>query len=91
MGFALFTLCSLFSLAAAQTCVQPPAGLVSWWPGDGNADDIQNGNDGTLQNGATFDSGFVGQAFRFTASLNTGVHIPSSASLNPADAITLDA
>jgi hypothetical protein len=29
MGFALFTLCSLFSLAAAQTCVQPPAGLVS--------------------------------------------------------------
>jgi hypothetical protein len=40
-------------------CLAPPSGLVSWWPGDGNASDIQSGNDGTLQivhnrtNGAT--------------------------------------
>ena len=37
----------------AQTCVQPPSGLVSWWPGDGTAEDIQGVNDGTLKNGAT--------------------------------------
>jgi hypothetical protein len=91
VGFALFIVCVLFSVAAAQTCVQPPTGLVSWWPGDGNADDIENGNDGTLANGATFGSGLVDQAFRFTASLNSGVRIPSSASLNPTDALTLDA
>src|SRR5207249_3535179 len=33
------------------SCAPPPAGLVSWWPGDGNADDIVGGNNGSLQNG----------------------------------------
>jgi len=46
-------------------CIPPPTGPVSWWPGDGNANDIINGNDGTLQNGATFAPGKVGQAFSF--------------------------
>jgi hypothetical protein len=36
---------------------------VSWWPGDGNAHDIADGNNGTLMGGATFASGKVGQAF----------------------------
>ena len=35
---------------------------MSWWPGDGTADDIIDGNDGVL-NGATFTPGIVGQAF----------------------------
>ena len=39
--------------------------MVSWWPGDGNASDIQEANDGSLQNGATFAPGLVGQAFSF--------------------------
>jgi len=33
--------------SSAQTspvCVPPPSGLVSWWPGDGNANDIINSN-----------------------------------------------
>ena len=34
--------------AAAQDCFPAPEGLVSWWPGDGNADDINDGNAGTL-------------------------------------------
>ncbi len=29
-------------------CVALPSGLVSWWPGDGNAQDIIDGNNGTL-------------------------------------------
>jgi Tol biopolymer transport system component len=44
-------------------CVQPPAGLVSWWPGDGIVNDIIDGNDGSLEGGATFALGKVGQAF----------------------------
>jgi hypothetical protein len=44
-------------------CVQPPAGLVSWWPGDGNANDIIDRNDGILKGGATFASAKVGQGF----------------------------
>jgi GH25 family lysozyme M1 (1,4-beta-N-acetylmuramidase) len=50
---------------AAQNCVQPAAGLVSWWPGEGNATDIWGNNPGTLQNGVMFTSGLVGQAFSF--------------------------
>lgn len=49
--------------AAANSCVGPPSGLVSWWAGDGDATDIVNGNDGTLQGGATFTLGQVGDAF----------------------------
>ncbi|MHA2074159.1 MAG: LamG domain-containing protein [Candidatus Hodarchaeales archaeon] len=45
--------------------VEPPSGLVSWWPGDGNTLDINNGNDGILKNGATFAPGIVDQAFCF--------------------------
>ena len=52
---------ALINHAVAQTCIQPPAGLVSWWAGDGNANDIVGGNDGTLVNGATFAPGMVGQ------------------------------
>ena len=51
--------------AAAQICVEPPAGLVSWWPGDGHANDIAGDNHGSLQNGATFSAGLVGDAFQF--------------------------
>lgn len=59
----LFFVFALTGYAVAQLCVAPPAGLVSWWPGDGNANDIQGTNDGTLQGGATFATGKVGQAF----------------------------
>jgi hypothetical protein len=48
---------------SSQTCVQPPTGLVAWWPGDGNALDIIGPNNGTLVDGATFNPGLVGQAF----------------------------
>jgi len=33
--------------ALANPCIPPPYGMVSWWPGDGNANDIQDGNSAT--------------------------------------------
>src|SRR6266567_3096859 len=45
-----------------QACAPPPSGLVMWLPGDGNANDIVSGNNGSLQNGASFAPGKVGQA-----------------------------
>ena len=51
--------------AATPTCVPPPAGMISWWPGDGNANDIRGLNDGTPQGDATFAAGKVDQAFSF--------------------------
>jgi hypothetical protein len=47
------------------TCVSPPAGLVSWWPGDGNAEDITGSNGGAMVGNVTFVPGMVGQAFHF--------------------------
>lgn len=44
-------------------CVRPPAGMASWWPGDGDANDLVASNHGTLENGATFALGMVDKAF----------------------------
>jgi len=73
MGVILLTLGFLVIFIASQTstsdpdptCVDPPAGMISWWPGDGNANDIVDGNHGNVMNGATYAPGKVGQAFSF--------------------------
>jgi hypothetical protein len=62
-GFVLLFVLTLVGHAGAEICVDPPAGLVSWWPGEGNADDFAGGSDATLVGGATFAPGKVGQAF----------------------------
>ncbi len=62
-------------------CVAPPSDLVSWWRGDGNPFDNAGGNDGTLQNGAAYAAGLVGQAL----SLPTGndfVEVPHDDTLS---------
>jgi len=63
----------------APTCVAPPSGLVSWWPGEGDAADAVGGNGGQLQGGAGFGAGKVGQAFSFTG---TGQHLRVAAATN---------
>jgi uncharacterized repeat protein (TIGR01451 family) len=45
------------------TCLVPPANMIAWWPGNNNTNDVIGGNNGTLQNGATFAPGKVNQAF----------------------------
>ncbi len=55
----------LHGLGYDVECVTPPDGLVSWWPGDENADDIVGSNIGTLVGSATFAAGRVDQAFSF--------------------------
>ena len=41
----------------------PPANMIAWWPGDGNAADIQGGHYGILRGDAAFGTGEVGSAF----------------------------
>ena len=58
----------------------PPSGIVGWWPGNGNGNDLVGGNDGTLVD-VTFTSGVDGEAFVFDFGQNpgagfTGVRIP---------------
>jgi hypothetical protein len=72
------------------TCTPPPSGLVSWWPGEGNANDIWSTNNGTLVNNMSFAPGEVGQAFSFNGS--GYVSIPDSPSLDAfVSSITVEA
>jgi hypothetical protein len=76
-----------------QPCAEPPSGLIDWWPADGNAHDIKGSNDGTLENGASFAVGKVGEAFSLSGSnqyVDVGsVNLPSTftidAWINPTD------
>jgi concanavalin A-like lectin/glucanase superfamily protein/galactose oxidase-like protein/thrombospondin type 3 repeat protein/Kelch motif protein len=74
-----------------RTCTPPPAGMVAWWPGDGNADDIRGGHHGTPINGASFASGRVGQAFILDG-IDDVITVPDAPELHfgPAHPITID-
>jgi hypothetical protein len=61
-------------------CTRPPSGLVSWWPGNGNADDIVGGNHAIFSD-AEYVLGQVRQAFHFDGS-GKHVRIPASPSLD---------
>jgi hypothetical protein len=68
-----------------------PSGLVSWWPGEGNANDVIGTNNGTLVGGASYAAGEVGQAFSFDGT-NGYVSIPDSPSLDTfVSSITIEA
>jgi hypothetical protein len=76
--------------SSGGACVNPPANLVSWLAGDGNANDQTGGNNGTLQGGASFAPGQVGQAFQFDGS--TGyVTLGNPANLRLTSALTIEA
>ncbi len=79
-----------YSITIVPGCVTPPPNMVGWYPGDGNAVDIQGGNNGTLMNGATFAPGEVDQAFQFTGG-SERVFIADSPSLAITASLTLDA
>ncbi len=70
-------------------CTPPPAGLVAWWPGEGNALDIAGANNGTLLNGVTFAPGVVGQGFRFDGT-NSFMQVPDAPTLKPTS-VTVEA
>ena len=64
-------------------CTPPVAGLVSWWPGEGGANDVVSTNNGTLQGGASFAAGLVGQAFNFDPANVTFTVRDSSSNASP--------
>ena len=63
-----FTIDHIRVTVPEPVCIQPPAGIVGWWPGDGNAYAMLAGSAGTVQGGATFAPGKVGQAFSLDGS-----------------------
>src|SRR5262245_3259009 len=64
MTVAISLSSNLRSLAA--DCISPPDGILAWWPGDGNGNEIVSGNNAGFENGAvTTGFGFVDGAFSF--------------------------
>jgi hypothetical protein len=55
---------SVLAWGEGNHCVKPPDGLVGWWPGNGNTNDVWAGHNAQLVNGATFAPGKVENAFR---------------------------
>ena len=80
---ALFVLVlGVYGRAEGQTCVPAPAGLVGWWPGNGNANDAVAGNNGQLAGDATFASAVVSQGFKLDG-FGDYIQIPDSQALKP--------
>lgn len=72
---------ALLMVNPPPSCVPPPSGLMDWWPGEGNANDVIGTNNGTLVGGASYAVGEVGQAFSFDGSSGY-VSIPDSSSMD---------
>lgn len=61
--FIVTVFCLLPTLSQSQSCVEPPSDLLSWWPADGNVDDITGSNHGSFTGNQTFSSSKVGLGF----------------------------
>ena len=69
--------------------IPTPAGLVSWWPSDGNANDIIASNHGVLRGGVTLVPGLVGQAFLLDGE-NDVIEVADNPALNLAGDLTIE-
>jgi autotransporter-associated beta strand protein len=77
------------SVVAMVASPMPP-GLIAWWPGEGNANDLAGTNNGVLRGGTTATiPGKVGQAFGFDGT-NGFIEIPDSPQLKPTN-LTIEA
>jgi hypothetical protein len=62
-------------------CVNVPGGIVSWWPAEGNGNDVAGSNPGTVSGGVSYSAGEVGQSFNFNGTSGT-ILVPASGSMN---------
>jgi hypothetical protein len=70
-----------FAPASSAQCISPPAGLVSWWPGDTNFNDIQGSNNASKESGVQLEPAEVLDGFAFNPSQYSFVYVPQNASL----------
>ena len=63
--------------------------MVSWWTGDGHANDIVDGNHGTLVSGATYAPGLVDRAINFDG-VDGYLDLGNPADLNLTGDMTID-
>ena len=82
MSFAILVALAIVQVLHAQTtnCVPAPSGLVSWWPAEGDASDLNGGHNGTLNGGVSFIQGMSGMSFQLDGS--GYIQIPASTDLD---------
>lgn len=68
-----------------KTQATVPSDIAAWYPADGNTDDLQAANSATMQGGATYAIGKVGQAFSLNGT-NAYVSAPSTPTNDPTGA-----
>jgi hypothetical protein len=67
-GMATSEVTMLVVAPEATNCTPSPEGLIDWWPGNGNANDVIGTNNGILVGPVGFASGYVGDAFSVNGS-----------------------
>jgi hypothetical protein len=75
----LFLCCTFTTLAATSACIAVPPGLVGWWPGDTNENDIAGGNNPSAVSAVSLVPGEVLNGFSFGT--NGYIQIPPSSAL----------
>jgi hypothetical protein len=78
---ALFAASTLGLQLACAQCAPPPEGIIGWWPGDGNYQDIVGNHDGIPNGDLAFATGKVGQAVNYFGT-NSFVELSNTADLN---------
>jgi hypothetical protein len=77
--------------ATPPCCAHVPLGLVSWWPGNGDATDVVGGHNGTLEGTVSFAAAEVGQGFSFD-NVDDIVAVPDDPTYSPGtDSFSIDA
>jgi hypothetical protein len=72
---------AVLTVTVAPPCAPPPAGLVSWWPAEGDTYDIIGTNNGAVVNGVGFSTAKVGQGFSLNGA-GAFVQVPDNPSLS---------
>src|SRR5437899_8100968 len=88
LGFVIITSTLLVTLGtvtanAQYSCAVPPSSLVGWWPANGNANDVINGDTATYS--GSYANGEVGQAFNINSAAHT-IRVPATCDLNVGNA-----
>jgi hypothetical protein len=85
LGFIL----ALNTASAFRQCAAVPSGIVAWYPGEGNTNDVSgNANNGTAGGALAYTAAKVGQGFQTTSG---SVIAPDAAALRPQNSVTVEA